>query len=1097
MIDLFEFADNARAQQPNAAGGATQPPSQRPVSRLERPITGHIYTLPPGQSFLESLAAHLIRTLDAGGADPFALADTTVLLPTRRATRALQDAFLRAAPTSALLLPKIQPIGEADEDANLLYALASRTAWLGDGTIAPAVSELERRLVLAMLVQRWSATMRGANGTDKNAASAVEAAGAQTPAQAMHMARDLARLIDTIETENADLAHLKKLVPDQLSEHWQLTLDFLQIVMQWWPAHLAEVGRLSPADRRNKLIRAEADRLRRMRPTSPVIVAGVTGSIPATAELISAVLELGNGWVVLPGLDQTIDDDAWADIRENHPEHPQRGLARLLDTLGVDRTEVRPLAGHGIDGQAPSPKLSDRERLIGEALRPATTSHEWWRLPESVSPDQACEAFANVHYLTAPTAQDEAEAIALIMRQAAEDPTKTAALVSPDRLLARRVATRLESWGIRIDDSAGRPFAKTVPGAFLDLTIEAFAQAFAPKPLMALLKHPLTRLGLPVLDIRRAARALEIAAFRAPYIASGLDGITAALERQLNAVETGSRRDRSARRMRVEDWQSAGNLIDALRAAFGPLLALEETGEHDLAALATAHLQVAEALARLPAERNEDEPAHASPPATSNALWQDEAGHAAAQLFARLIDPELPAPELTAASYPDFYRALISGESVRTLIPVHPRLAIWGPFEARLQRPDIVILGSLNEGTWPEAADPGPWLNRPMRQQLGLPLPEERIGHAAHDVSQLMGAETVYLTRAEKIDASPTVPSRWLLRLNAVLQGIGAKDALATDQPWIAWARARDHVARRIVIPPPAPAPPVALRPRKLSVSAIETWIANPYALYAQRILKLDPLAPLGVQPDASLRGSIVHEALGRFADAYPESLPADSAAALLLFAEEIFTEYASHPTINAFWIERFRRFADWFGASEPARRHSVTRTLAELHGEMVLEGPAGPFKLTARADRIDTRSDTLSITDYKTAASLTTLTARARSGEAPQLLLEAAIALAGGFEKVPVKPIGSLQYISASGGEPAGIYHNIKLENIAASAEAARDDLVALIAQYDDPETPYRAIRRHRFDYDYDSYAHLARVAEWSATAVDRDTKTPQTGGT
>lgn len=1049
-------------------------------------VAGRVFTIAPGLPFLDELARAVLTGEFASSElalDPMALGDVTILLPTRRAARRLQQSLLAASHQKALLLPVIRPIGEASEDLTLLHALMTREGALGDGSVPPAVGELERRLVLATLVMRWSDTMRACE-VDETSREALQAAGARTPAQAMHLARELARLIDMVETENAQLSDLDQLVPEELSEHWQQTLAFLKIILEFWPAHLDSVGKLSPAERRNRLILGEAARIREAQPTGALIVAGVTGSIPATTELIRAVLGHPEGAVVLPGLDTAMDDAPWSRLARDNPEHPQFSLAKLLQAIGVTRCDVATL-----EGVAAPPQLGERARLINEAMRPATTTHHWHRLSDFIAAPDARAAFAGVHRLTAPSAQDEAEAIALIMRHTAEQPGRTAALVSPDRLLARRVAIRLESWGIRVDDSAGRPFVKTVPGAFLDLAIEAFAQNFAPAATMALLKHPLTRLGWPALEIRRAARILEVGAFRAPYIGSGIEGILAALDRQDEAVERGERRDRAGRRLRVEDWAVARDLVEALRDAYAPLIELREGDDaHALQDLAEAHLKVGESLARTPVAACDDRVVQddgATAPTeemVGNELWRDEAGAAAAQLFAHLIDRSLTAPELSAESYPDFYRSLIAGEAVRSLIPVHPRLSIWGPFEARLQRPDIVILGSLNEGTWPEAADPGPWINRPMRTELGLPQPEERIGQAAHDVTQMLGADTVYVTRAEKVDGNPTVPSRWLLRLDAVLAAVGAGDALGCDKPWLQWARARDDRRDGRAAEQPAPRPPVAMRPRALSVSAVETWIANPYAIFAGRILKLDALPELGGAPDASLRGSIVHAALGRFAETYPHDLPADCGAELLRIATEIFREYRSHPRVAAFWMQRFERFATWFGEAEPALRRGIVKSIAEADGAMVLDAPEGPFKLTARADRIDIGEAALAITDYKTGASLTTLVARAKNGEAPQLPLEAAIARANGFAHVPDLPVARLQYISASGGEPPGTISEVPLDDIAAHADRARADLSRLVAQFDDEATPYRAVRRARFRYDFDPYAQLARVAEWAA---------------
>jgi ATP-dependent helicase/nuclease subunit B len=466
-------------------------------------------------------------------------------------------------------------------------------------------------------------------------------------------------------------------------------------------------------------------------------------------------------------------------------------------------------------------------------------------------------------------------------------------------------------------------------------------------------------------------------------------------------------------------------------------------------------------------------------------LWRDEAGETAARFFASLLDARLPPLDLPAADYADLYRSLASAETVRPRGPVHPRLFIWGPFEARLQQTDVVVLGSLNDGTWPKSSDPGAWLNRPMREALGLPSPEEKIGQSAHDFATLLAAPEVILTRAEKKDGVPTVPSRWLLRLKALLDGMGVADALAPRQPWLAWARQRDAVTPVPRLPVPEPRPAVAQRPRKLSVSRVETWIANPYAIFAGEILKLAPLDVLGAPPGPALRGSIIHDALSEFAKAYPTALPDDIAGELVRFARRALDAYAAHPRIAAFWIPRFERFAAWFAATEPARRAGVAEVRAEVAGDLVFDAPAGPFRLTARADRIDVMHDALVISDYKTGAPPPD--AKVLAGVAPQLPLEAAIAAdaALGFEKLPKRPVATLRYIRASGGEPPGDARDVKAADIAALAQQALDGLKRHVTRFDDERTPYRPLRRARFGYDYDDYAHLARVAEWSSGAM------------
>jgi ATP-dependent helicase/nuclease subunit B len=1035
------------------------------MHRPRTPQGAHVYVVDPGRSLLAALAEALLAgdLPVPGGARPGAvgLADVTIYLPTRRPARALQQAFLEASGGKALLLPRIKTIGAGGEELDLIAAAAEAGPDPGDGGPADmprAISELERLLVLTKLVLHWARTERRGGDLDPYAPI-----GARTPAQATRLARELARLIDTLEAEGIDFARLGGLVEDEYSEHWSRTLAFLDIAMQFWPAHLAANNLLSPVARRLRVLEAERRRLREAPPTAPVIVAGVTAADAAAVELIGAVLALPNGALVLPGLDRALDDAGWAAIA-GHPEHPQFGLKRLLDALAVPRRDVVPLGA-----TEATARRAPRWRLVCESMRPAGTTEVWHRFTVSADKREMRAALAGLGAIEAESAQEEAEAIALMLRAAVERPLETAMLVTPDRALARRVAARLAVWDLAVDDLGGEPFAKTLPGAFLELVVAAAQTAFAPVALTALLKHPLCRLGMRAADLEAARRTLELACFRAPYFGKGLDGVEAALE----GAQTQSWRPAALRRLAGSDWRAARDLVRRLRRAFQPLAeALAAPRASPLHRLAHAHYATAQALAT-GSERDD-----------GGALRQGEAGEWAAQLFASLIDPGMPAPEAAGADYPDLYRTLVAEKRVRPRAG-HPRIAICDPYEARLQQADLVILGSLNEGTWPKAADPGPWLSRPMRQALGLPAPEERIGAAAHDLAAHLGAPRVILTRAAKVDGAPTVPSRWLLRLQALVRGMGL--SLEPEQPWLAWARARNAVPARQRLRAPEPRPPVAARPRQLSVTAIETWIANPYAVFARHILRLEELPALGVRPGASLRGQVVHAALGRLAQRFPGELPADLAGELTAIAQEVLADYIANPRVAAFWAPRLARFAAWFAETEGARRAGVSRIVAEAAGKIVLEAPAGPFTLTARADRIDLGERGLVITDYKSGQSLDALASRAVDGAAPQLPLEAAIAAAGGFAGVPAGPVSALRYISTSGGEPPGQEVPLK-EDAAALAQKAHDGLARLIAEFDREDTPYRALRRTRFRYDYDVYAHLARVAEWSVEDSEED---------
>ncbi|MEO1718817.1 MAG: double-strand break repair protein AddB [Pseudomonadota bacterium] len=1094
-----------------------------------------LYTIPPDKPFLRTLARAVLDGVfhdrtdghTSLSPDEFALADTTILLPTRRAARALQDAFLDVSPDRALLLPEIRPISEGDEDGSLISAFASRDAAVHEAALIPsAIEPIARQLLLAKLIQEWAAkaspltrdpedqaTILSVDTTTPDAASQKLDA-LTVPSQAVRLAHDLGVLIDLLDTEQVDLKALEHLSKGEFAAHWQITQSLLDIVNDAWPETLDHLGLISPADRRNRVLAEEA-RLVASRPKkAPVIIAGITGSIPATITLMRAVGSHPLGAIILPALDHVLDDASFdairpADRNQHHFEHPQFGLKAVLDRLGVVRTDVTPLEIRNAQTAAPSGPAADgpndnalKLRVLSEALRPSDTTDRWSKLSGAMQPQAVRDALDAVSLIAAPTALDEAEVVALILREALETEGQTAALVSPDRLLARRVATRLKTWGVDVDDSAGRPFRKTPPGTLIELALTVIEANFEAASIAALLKHPLLRLGLAAGPVRQAARNLEVAALRSGDLGPGLEGLRNAVDLAHDAAsgETGKRQSRPVRLMKdkPDDWAAIRDLLDRLDAAFAPLRhVFAETSPQPLHVLTDALMRTCEALAEpLPlADQNEavSKSSDEEIGATQSPLWQGEDGELAAQIFARLLDTTLATPDITPRGFPEVYRALTARETVRQTTRVHPRLSIWGPYEARLQMPDIVILGGLNDGTWPQVGETGPWLNRPMRDLVGLPQPEEEIGRAAHDFVSLCGAPTVYLTRAEKVDGSPTVPSRWLLRLQTVLAGCGAADALEPDRPWVHWALARHHAKKPEPVAPPKPRPAIALRPKQVSVTDVETWIANPYALYARKILQLEPLDPIGVQPDARMRGTLVHEALGAFARKFPKDLPNDTAEQLTAIARQLMAAASVHPVVRAFWLPRFERFSAWFAATEPERRDGVLRTLSEANGAVAIAGETSNLRLTARADRIDIREDGIAIYDYKGGGQSTLKSMSSNAGKliSPQLPLEAAIAIDGGFKGVPATAdISHLAYISTQGGNPAGSEIALKSETtLEDMAGDVREKLAALSDVYADPSTPYAAIRRPSFDYQYDAYEQLARVKEWNAGDTDADT--------
>ena len=999
-----------------------------------------LFTMPPGTPFLDRLAATLLEDVSLGGRfkGGFELADAIVLLPTRRAARALGDAFLRAGNGRALILPSIRALGDIDEEKLVLDPVGLGAEAL---SLPPAMPALERQLRLARLIAEEG-------GADK--------------VRALGLAADLGRFLDMVVTEGADLSQLAGLVPQEFADHWQITLDFLQVLTARWPEELARLGYMEQAERRNHLLRAQAEAWSAKPPAGPVIAAGSTGSIPATADLLKLVAHLPCGAVVLPGLDLDLDDESWALIGDpGTASHPQYGMKKLLAHLEAARDDVALWPGAGI-----SPPRAARARVLSEALRPAETTDKWQQRL-AAQKDEAKEGLSGLSLIEAPGERDEAGAIALLMREVLETSGKTAALVTPDRKLARRVAMELRRWQVAVNDSGGEPLKNTAPVSFLRLVAEMVAEEFAPVPLLACLKHPLAAAGEEPARFRSEVRLLEELLLRGPRPAAGIAGLRAALR----MAEESERKDRRLSHL--------GKLIDRIARCMTPLAeAMQEAGE--AAEMVLAHVSAAENLAT-----TRDD-------AGAKRLWKEEAGEAAATFIRELIEAAPSFGGLDPRSYTQFFDELLGVRVLRPRWGLHPRLFIWGPLEARLQHADRMILGGLNEGTWPAEANIDPWLNRPMRAAMGLEPPERRIGLAAHDFVEGASAAEAVLTRSLKVDGAPAVASRWWLRLETVKRGLAGEET-PPERPiekWWRWAQKLDKPAEARDPVRPRPAPPLAARPARFSVTEIETLIRDPYAIYAKKILKLRVLDPVDADIAAAERGTIVHEALERFVDEYPAALPDHALDRLVAIGEEVFASAIARPGVAAFWWPRFRRIARWIVEHEREERTNLLHAYAEARGEILIAELARPVALVGKADRIDLRADgTLDIVDYKTGALPSAK--QVEIGLAPQLPLEAAIAARGGFHeksadgaKIPAAKTSRMIYMRLTGGETAG-----ETRIVADSGELAEDTygwLVDLLRQYEDETTPYLSRPRPMFWGRYGDYDHLARVKEWSVAGEE-----------
>ena len=1003
-----------------------------------------VFAIPAEQRFLPALAEGLLAQVSAD--DPAALATYTLLLPTRRAARALREAFLTAAGGRALLLPRMRAlpglsVEEADELA--LPALLD---------LPPAVAPLTRQSVLSRIVLGIPRRYGGPLGAE----------------QAWLLAGELATLFDEIAFEEADLdlieaadpadfaaswlARLEGLVPDKLAVHWQITTRLLQAVVRDWNQWLQAQRLMDLGLARVRALIAQRRALEAAPPREKLIAAGIGagGTIPAATALLRCIASLPNGALVLQGMAEPITPSL-ADAIRRAPSHPFAGQLKLLSDLGVEPNALRPwtAADHHV---APA----DRAVMLARSLRPAEGLALW---AERDAPRWQA-ALAGIARLEAADAQQEAAAIALLLREAVEVPGKRAALITPDRDLARRVSAELARHGITADDSAGAPLADAPAAAFLRLIARMIADGFAPAALLAVLKHPLCSAGMERGVWLDAVRGLERKCLRGPRPAAGLEALRAALP--------------------AGDTVLVG-LVDALQAALGDFTELRPSPSRPPAALLALHLAAAEALAATPELPG------------GLGLYAGEEGEALARHLASLGEALAEMPPIGPASWPGAFDAMLAGPIAPPFraqrdTAAHPRIAILGLLEARLQHFDRVILGALEENIWPQATEPGPWMSRPMRARFGLPAPEARIGRVAADFFHAAAsASELVLSTARKRGGAPSVPTRWLTRLETFLKGQGeiaiptsaaARWAAALDQPEDGarpWGR-------------PAPRPPMEVRPRRLSVSDATQLIADPYAFYAARILRLRPLDDLDADIGAREYGTLVHHAMRFFLTGLGTGWPgADEARALWDQAcAAALQKEAVHPGVLAFWGPRMTRMGEFVIAEEEKLRaqNGLLRCLTEHEGRVLLTLAGGEVEILAKADRLDELSGGgWRILDYKTGQ--VPGATQVVAGAAPQLALEAMILEAGGYPTISADAkAAALVYWKLSGGEKPGEEKNLgaSADDGTLYADLARTRIAVLAQRMLLGDAPFESRPHPARGTPGDDYDHLARVDEWAS---------------
>ncbi|PLL14705.1 double-strand break repair protein AddB [Tabrizicola sp. TH137] len=969
-----------------------------------------LFHLPPGADFARGLVSGLRLRLTEQ--PPEAMARVTVYVNTTRMRRRVVEAFLEGG---AGFLPRLR----------LLTDIAEGQPLPG---VAAAVSPLRRRLELTQLISGL---------LDRQPDLAPRAA-------LFDLADSLAGLMDEMQGEGVAPERIAALDVSDHSAHWARTREFLRIVTPF-----VSGAEAPDAETRQRLaVDGLTARWAADPPQDPVIVAGSTGSRGTTAALMEAVAKLPQGAIVLPGFDPHMPKETWdfLDDAMTGEDHPQFRMRRMMERMSISAEAIQPW----VDVEPPS---VERNRLISLSLRPAPVTDQWLREGRALT--DLVEATKTVTLLEAETPRREAVSISLILRDAAERGV-SAALITPDRMLTRRVAAALDRWGILPDDSAGRPLALSAPGRLLRHVAGLMGAKLASDALLTLLKHPLVFSGGDRGQHLLHTRRLELR-----------------LRRDGPAFPTGHDL-RLWARARAEKREETGLVLwaDELASWIETASAVEEG---PLAALIERHLDLTERIARGTAE------------AGSGGLWEKEAGVEARALMESLQRDADAGGEVTPEAYRDLFEAVIARGEVRETVLAHPGILILGPREAREQAAEIVILAGLNDGSWPRLPEPDPWLNRRMRKEAGLLLPERQIGLSAHDYQIAIAAPQVVLSRAARDAEAETVPSRWLNRLTNLMEGLpekrGPEALLAMRRrgaEWLALASAleepteaqradpRLRAARR-----PSPRPPVAERPKELSLTRISLLIRDPYAIYCRYVLNLKRLDPLRHAPDAALRGQILHKILERFVRDRPENemLPA-AKARLMETAGATLEEMVPWPAARALWLARLARAADFFLAVDG--RGGGTPVILERAGSVTVA--PHDFRLIGTPDRIDRLPDgRLHILDYKTGSPPTQAMQKAFD---KQLLLAAAMAERDGFPGLEASEVAQITYV--------GLGSNPKVEATEITPEITAevwDGLRALVAHYADQSNGYtarRAVQKERFEGDYD---HLSRFGEWDTT--------------
>lgn len=987
-----------------------------------------IYNIAAHGGFADALAQGLI---DRFAKDPLELARGLIILPNNRAQRAVHDAFVRLS-ENGLLLPRMAVVGDLELDENIGVALDRGELALD---IAPAIDPLDRLLMLARLIESESAAM-GRAILSKDA---------------LRLAREFARTLDQLTVEEIALKDLFDIaVEPELSAHWQASLAFFRIIAGKWQEKLGEMGVVDEAARRNALFDQSVAAWKAAPPDHFVVAAGITTSAPAIARFLRAIAFLSAGMVVLPDLDMVMDDEEWDMLGPFTPDadngqsagpalraqetHPQYHMKLLLERMSIARAEITRWRRTGPSGAA-----AKRSRALSHAFAIPQLTDRWQRL------DTNDRSLAGVQVVEARNSAEEAQIVALLAREALEVPERRVAIITPDRALAGRISAHLGRWNIAADDSAGQPLSKKPEGIFFLALLSAVTDGFPPAEFLALLKHPLVKAGEERLDWLAQVRKLDLL-MRGPRPVPGLPGIDSLFVSE-------EYRTKKLRDNLLPWWKEVRAIFEPAEQALG--------GGMDWGKMLAEIRKLADML-------------------TNGQLWTGPAGRQLADFLSEMEERAALGPmKIQPREIAGYFETFLAAIPVRPPYGGHPRIALYGLLEARLQQAELVICCGLNEGSWPQAISPDPWLAPMVRKALGLPAQERQIGLSAHDLVGAMGAQNVVLTRAHRDGSGPAIASRFLLRLKAMC-GDNLKEHPVAQN----WARRIDRPDKLIRIEKPAPEPSAEQRLVKMSVTNVDSLIADPFAFYAAKIMGLRSLDMIDAEPSAAWRGSIVHDILDIWAkedDYDPEALKQRANAFL--------NERSSHPLMRTLWAPRLMEGLLWVAETVAQQREEGREPLkSEQSGSANIAG----VDLFGIADRIDRMPDGgLGIIDYKTGKPPTNKAVK--EGFSLQLGLLGAIAEMGDLGGLSGKASGFEYWsLAKKGGDDSFGY-------IASPTKARSDDKIAADEMASHAVSEFaKAVNSYILDTEpmtaklhpeyapYADYDQLMRLEEWYGRAPE-----------